>query len=243
MGGNVDQNIKDQVSESYDCLLFVIDQDGNFVVPRADQDKDLAENWMRYQKKLIYEMKKKRRGWIFYPDETMAQGNHARRVIRYLPAQKEGWIIALEGSSDSPWGSFSQILDKKILYQLMGIIFLGFLGMQFMTRWMFLIAERELKDILERQYVGMNNEMIRNIRQKKREFFTDEVHKEMQKLDQFHQNVILKSSSLPEKAPEEVPQKARVEMPTTPIRPVFKKKKFHKKQLYFDNLADEVVRH
>ena len=146
------ENIVRSVDETYGDLVFIIKGESSFVIPRNDLEKSDAKIWEKHRTKLVYEMVKQRRGWIFYPDKKKGEFNRKQKVIRYLPIEELDWIVAVEGEKGGVGKMLGPILNVKVVLSLIGVFFVGFLSLRFVTEKIFGRIEKILEDFNEGNY-------------------------------------------------------------------------------------------
>ncbi|MBF0330295.1 MAG: hypothetical protein HQL17_00020 [Candidatus Omnitrophica bacterium] len=128
--------------------LFVLTQDGKYVLPRLPRSDDSENLWQEYEHKLVYEMQKRRDGWIFYPDRGRMDMSEGQYVIRYVYLEQQGWIVAVEGYVSSGWSMLRGFLTPKLFLGLFAIVALAF-GMMLLSA--FWHIRKVMKAILKAQ--------------------------------------------------------------------------------------------
>ncbi len=128
--------------------FFILTQDGKYVLPRLPRADDGERQWQEYEHKLVYEMQKRRDGWIFYPDRDQALFGDGQYVIRYVYLEQQGWIVAVEGYVASGWSLLKGFLTPKLFLGLFLIVAVAFGLMLLSAFWHF---RRVMKAILRAQ--------------------------------------------------------------------------------------------
>jgi hypothetical protein len=103
---------------------------------------------VEYEHKLIYEMQKRRDGWIYYPERDRSMFSDGQYVIRYLYLPKQEWIVAVEGRVSSGWSMLKGFLTPKLFLGLFVIVAAAFGLMLLSAFWHF---RRVMKAILRAQ--------------------------------------------------------------------------------------------
>ncbi len=154
----------------HDYTSFIIDDSGDFLVPRVRLRENGSKEWQRYQNKLIYEMSKLKKGWIVYPEKKMWPFGREIHVIRYLSVNETGWVVALEGSLDpKPF----MVFDQKFYLQWLVILAIGFFGIKrFIDKILFSISKAVDKRDME-QFIVFQDEVskIETKNKKQKPFF------------------------------------------------------------------------
>jgi hypothetical protein len=127
--------------------FFILTQDGKYVLPRLTRSDEGERLWLEYERKLIYEMQKRRDGWIRYPDGAMGL-REGQYVIRYVFLQQQGWIVAVEGYVSSGWSMLRGFLTPKLFLGLSMIVLLAFGLMLLNAFWHF---RKMMKAVLRSQ--------------------------------------------------------------------------------------------
>ncbi|MBF0485990.1 MAG: hypothetical protein HQL16_05715 [Candidatus Omnitrophica bacterium] len=126
--------------------FFILNQDGKYVLPRLSHSDEDARLWQEYELKLIYEMQKRRDGWIYYPERFgIDEGQH---VIRYIYLEKQGWIVAAEGYLPGAWNMLKGFLTPKLFLGLFLVVCLAYGLMLLNAFWHF---RKMMKAILRSQ--------------------------------------------------------------------------------------------
>ncbi len=128
--------------------FFILTQDGKYVLPRLPRSDDGENLWQEYEHKLVYEMQKRRDGWIFYPERSYSDMRDGQYVIRYIYLEQQGWIVAAEGYVASPWNMLKGFLTPKLFLGLFLIVGLAFGMMLLSAFWHF---RKVMKAILRAQ--------------------------------------------------------------------------------------------
>jgi len=128
--------------------FFMLNQDGKYILPRLPRAGDNENLWQEYELKLLYEMQKRRDGWIYYPEREQSVFSEGQYVIRYVYLDRQGWIVAAEGYLPSAWGMLKGFLTPKLFFGLFMIVCLAFSLMLLNAFWHF---EKVMKAILRSQ--------------------------------------------------------------------------------------------
>lgn len=139
--------------------LSVIDQKtGEYIHEQGKRTDDLEKLWERYRTKLIYEMQKQKRGWIFYPDKESWRVALRQRVIRYVPMDERGWIVALETFKENEWAVWKENLSAKFNLSLPLVLIGGPMLFWFLTNHAFAAVQRLMKESIERSLMSLSSE-------------------------------------------------------------------------------------
>jgi hypothetical protein len=139
--------------------ISVIDQKtGEYVYEQGKRADGLGELWERYRTKLIYEMQKQKRGWIFYPEKGSWWVESGQRVIRYVPMDERGWIFALETRKESELAVWKDNLSAKFNLALLSVLTVGPLFFWFLTSNAFAAVQRLMKESIERSLISLSSE-------------------------------------------------------------------------------------
>lgn len=125
-------------------ILFIIDEEGNFVVDREPLPGLDAALWEQYRTKLLYQMQKQKRGWIYYPEQAAWPVPKGQRVIRYLPLESTGWILAVETWQPGWWFVFKEEFPEEIA----GVWLALFAAAVYGVRWTRRCHDRELRKVV-----------------------------------------------------------------------------------------------
>ena len=139
--------------------VFIIKQaDGSMVVERHGDAEDEQKLWERYRTKLIYEMQKQKRGWIVYPDKIPWQLDQRQKIIRYLPIDEMGWILAVESARPTELELIKQAIRPLAFFTVLFVLFLGGGCFWFMTNKYFDIIKRSVADSVENNLMSLSGE-------------------------------------------------------------------------------------
>jgi hypothetical protein len=128
--------------------FFILTPDGKYVLPRMPRSDDGEQLWQEYEHKLLYEMQKRRDGWIYYPDESRLRFGEGRYAIRYIYLDQQGWIVAVEAYVSSEWSMLQGFLTPKLFLGLFLVVCLAFGLMLLNSFWHF---RKVMKAILRAQ--------------------------------------------------------------------------------------------
>ena len=128
--------------------FFIMTQDGKYVLPRMPRSDDGERLWQEYEHKLLYEMQKRRDGWIYYPDESRLKFGDGQYAIRYVFLDQQGWIVAVEAYVSSEWSMLKGFLTPKLFMGLFLVVCLAFGLMLLNSFWHF---RKVMKAILRSQ--------------------------------------------------------------------------------------------
>jgi hypothetical protein len=129
-------------------LFFILNQDGKYILPRLPRSDEGENLWREYELKLIYEMQKRRDGWIYYPDRARPGLRDGQYAIRYVYLDRQGWIIAAEGYVPGAWTLLQGFLTPKLFLGLFLVVCLAFGMMLLNAFWHF---RKVMKAILRSQ--------------------------------------------------------------------------------------------
>ena len=145
--------------ENSDYLIYVLAQkDGAYVFEPPKRSPEAEALWERYSTKLIYEMQKQKQGWIFYPDKVNGHLKGSQRVIRYIPIDELGWIVALEIDKRDDYSKLKNILDVKFFLLLLFVVGAGTATFGFLTNKNFEIMRKLISESVESSLLTLNNE-------------------------------------------------------------------------------------
>lgn len=148
-----------QGNDGLDYLVYVINQkDGSYVFEEGSRSFDEERLWERYRTKLIYEMQKQKRGWIFYPEKSLWQFNQDQRVIRYLSVDEQGWIVALETHKKNNSSLIKEFLSSGFLFLVFVIVIGGVSIFWLMTNANFKVLQKLISDSIESSFLNLSNE-------------------------------------------------------------------------------------
>ena len=128
--------------------FFVLTQDGKYILPRMPRSDDGERLWQEYEHKLLYEMQKRRDGWVYYPDENRMGFGEGQYVIRYVYLDQQGWIVAVEAYVASEWSMLRGFLTPKLFMGLFLVVCIAFGLMLLNAFWHF---RKVMKAILRSQ--------------------------------------------------------------------------------------------
>ncbi|MFH0754307.1 MAG: hypothetical protein V2A70_07060 [Candidatus Omnitrophota bacterium] len=117
--------------------LFILTPEGKYILPRLPRSDEADNLWQEYEHKLLYEMQKRRDGWIFYPERARGEMQEGQYAIRYVYLQPQGWIVAMEGYVSSDWSILKGFLTPKLFLGLFIIVGLAFGLMLLSAFWHF----------------------------------------------------------------------------------------------------------
>lgn len=139
-------------------LLFIINtKDGSYVFERdktVDVDQQL---WESYHLKLIYEMQKRRSGWISYPDRGKWDLAKPTRVIRFIGINELGWVVALEGVMESELSLLKELFNWSVCLRLGLVLFLGLCLVVFIADRSFVAMHGSISASMENNFMSMNH--------------------------------------------------------------------------------------
>ncbi|NTV29086.1 MAG: hypothetical protein HGA80_03285 [Candidatus Omnitrophica bacterium] len=128
--------------------FFMLNRDGKYILPRLPRADEGEKLWEEYELKLVYEMQKRRDGWIYYPERDQAWTKDGRYVIRYVYLDAKGWIVAAEGYIPGEWDMLKGFLTPKLFLGLFLVVCLAFALMLLNAFWHF---RKMVKAILRSQ--------------------------------------------------------------------------------------------
>lgn len=134
--------------------LFVLTQDGKYVLPRMPRSDDGERLWREYEHKLLYEMQKRRDGWIYYPEEGRSSFADGQYAIRYVYLESQGWIIAVEAYVSSEWSMLKGFLTPKLFLGLFLVVCLAFGLMLLNAFWHFRKVMRAILRLQENNFIA-----------------------------------------------------------------------------------------
>ncbi len=139
-------------------LLFIINaKDGSYVFERdktVDVDQQL---WESYHLKLIYEMQKRRSGWISYPDRGKWDLAKATRVIRFIGIDELGWVVALEGVMESEISLLKELFNWSVCLRLGIVLFLGLCLVVFIADRSFVAMHGSISASMENNFMSVSH--------------------------------------------------------------------------------------
>ncbi|MBF0571589.1 MAG: hypothetical protein HQL12_06915 [Candidatus Omnitrophica bacterium] len=139
--------------------IFIISQnDGAMVIDRHNDAPVDKELWASYRTKLIYEMQKRKRGWIVYPDKQWWNLRQDQKIIRYMPINELGWILAAEVPRPTEIELLSEAVNPSVYRSLYLIFFLGAFLLWFMTNKYFNIIRRYIAHSVESNLMSLGGE-------------------------------------------------------------------------------------
>lgn len=128
--------------------FFILTQDGRYVLPRMPRSDDGERLWQEYEHRLLYEMQKRRDGWIYYPEQGRLKLGEGQYAIRYVYLEQQGWIVAVEAYVSSEWSMLKGFLTPKLFMGLFLVVCLAFGLMLLNAFWHF---RKVMKAILRSQ--------------------------------------------------------------------------------------------
>ncbi len=139
-------------------VIFVINQsDGSYIFQRKARSIEDAQMWESYHSMLIYQMQKQKQGWVTYPKNSSKQ---ASRMIRYLPIEKLGWVVAVEAVMDSNLDIIRSVFDWDVGIRILFILLIALYILRFLTHRNFSIVKKIIADNLENSFMNLSNEDI-----------------------------------------------------------------------------------
>lgn len=145
------------ISDEYGVFIVNV-SDGTIVI---DHRKVLPEEqalWEGYRSKFIYEMQKQKRGWIVYPEETGWGWNQRRKLIRYVPIDEMGWILAVEISKPGGFELLNNVIHASSYGTILLVILSGFSGFWLLTHSYLSRIEKSMSYALENNMLSLNGE-------------------------------------------------------------------------------------
>ena len=134
--------------------FFILTQDGKYVLPRLSQSDEGERLWQEYERKLVYEMQKRRDGWIYYPEGSPLGLRDGQYVIRYVYLEQQGWVVAVEGYVSSGWSMLKGFLTPKLFMGLSLIVLLAFTLMLFNAFWHFRKMMKAVLRLQENNFIA-----------------------------------------------------------------------------------------
>jgi len=112
------------ISDEYG--VFIVNAgDGAIVIDHRIILPDEKALWEGRRSKFVYEMQKQKRGWIVYPDTTGWGWNQKQKMIRYVPVDEMGWILAVEISRPTEVELYQHAVDGSSYGTIFLTIWLG----------------------------------------------------------------------------------------------------------------------
>ncbi|MBL8014009.1 MAG: hypothetical protein JNN05_09200 [Candidatus Omnitrophica bacterium] len=149
--------IQGQEEGSY--LVYVLNQaDGTYAFEPPKRSPDGQVLWERYSKKLIYEMQKQKQGWIFYPEKAANPIPGYQQVIRYLPIDESGWIVAVESSMPVGITKTGNVFDYRFFTFFFVVMSVGVLALGYLTKRNFETMRKVIADSVESNLLSLNKE-------------------------------------------------------------------------------------
>ncbi|MBF0619754.1 MAG: hypothetical protein HQL19_06250 [Candidatus Omnitrophica bacterium] len=128
--------------------FFIISPDGKYILPRFPKTDENQRLWQEYEAKLLYEMQKRKDGWIYYPEQAGLKWGEGQYVIRFVAVDKFGWIVAAEGFLPSPSRLLAGLLTPGLFFGIL-VILAGAIALMIMNaNWHF---NRVIRAILRSQ--------------------------------------------------------------------------------------------
>ncbi len=140
--------------------VFVIDaEDGSYVFPRPEDSEEDRALWESHRVKLIYQMQKRRQGWIVYP-EGVHPTRSSYHVLRYLSMKTTGWIVVVEAVFPSQWHFIREVGNKDLLLKILTVVLFALFFIKVLTGRWFAVMKKVIADSLESNLMNMNHEEI-----------------------------------------------------------------------------------
>ncbi len=145
------------ISDEYG--VFIVNMaGGEIVIDQRKNTPDEQEIWQGHRSKFIYEMQKQKRGWILYPEETGWGWTQKQKMIRYVPVDEMGWILAVEISWPSKFELLNSIINTSSYEIILLVILLGFLAFWFLTNIYLSRIEKFRLHALKNDLLSLNGE-------------------------------------------------------------------------------------
>jgi|GEM_PF-4703566 len=139
--------------------IFIINQnDGTLVIDRHNDTQIDEKLWSSYRTKLIYEMQKQKRGWVIYPDKQWWNLYQQQKIIRYIPIDELGWIIAIEASRPTEIELLKEVVRPSVYLTLLFVAFLGAGVLWLMTDKYFRIIRRQISQMVDSNLMSLGGE-------------------------------------------------------------------------------------
>lgn len=139
-------------------LLFIINaKDGSYVFER-DKTVDIDQQlWESYHLKLIYEMQKRRSGWISYPDRGKWDLSKSTRIIRFIGIDELGWVVAVEGVMESEISLLKELFNWSVCLRLGIVLFLGLGLVIFIADRSFVAMHGSISASMENNFMSVSH--------------------------------------------------------------------------------------
>lgn len=117
--------------------LFILGQKDEILLDQHDPKTFDEAQWAMCRTKFSYEMKKLKKGWIYYPEKSLFAFGRSQNVICYSPIPQTEWILGVERTLSTTGQLLARSLDVKFYGLLMMLVCGCFFWMRFMLNRLF----------------------------------------------------------------------------------------------------------